>query len=250
MSTLTQALADLQTATTAIQSAAGKVPAPLPRQIFALVNGSTGFTMTPTILAALQTQLDRDLRPAWNVDAQLISVTGSPSTLPTADWYLLITDNGTVADALGWHDQLSGRPYGEIDVTPTLQSGVTVSSVLSHEICETLVNPFVDAYVMNTAGTNLYPHEVCDPVQNDSYQINGVTVSNFILPSYFEGGAAPWDYLKKLTGPLPAMTTGGYLSLLAITASGQWQQIGADRLAGIGAKRSEQWKKVGPKIGR
>jgi hypothetical protein len=39
------------------------------------------------------------------------------------------------------------------------------------------------------------------------------------------------DFMNKLTGPIPAMTTGGYISYLPITTSGTWEQLGV-RLAG------------------
>ena len=43
--------------------------------------------------------------------------------------------------------------------------------------------------------------EVCDPVENWSYPLDGVQVSDFVLPDYFNSGAGPWDEMGALTGP-------------------------------------------------
>ena len=56
-----------------------------------------------------------------------------------------------------------------------------------------------------------------------------VAVSNFVTPGYFnQATKAPalLDFMNKLTGPIPAMTTGGYISYLPITTNGTWQQLG------------------------
>jgi hypothetical protein len=62
---------------------------------------------------------------------------------------------------------------------------------------------------------------------SDGYELHGVMVSNFCLPSYFYGGSAPWDYRGLLTGPVPTLRPGGYLSYIQ---NGRWGQIfGASR---------------------
>ena len=53
--------------------------------------------------------------------------------------------------------------------------------------------------------------EVCDPVENDEYNIQNIPMSNFILPSWFEP-AMPnqkYDYLGKLGAPC-TLDSGGY----------------------------------------
>ncbi len=243
MATAGQALADLQKAISNLAAAAqteeqlgsaGLVSV-------ALVNGSASFTVAPQLIEALQIQVNRDFAPLWGTHVRL-STAKDPSSVPAGSWYLLITDNSDQAGALGWHDQTAGRPYGEVFVLPAQQSNVALSTVLSHELLEMLADPWVGSLVEYKdvqGGGNLARLEVCDPVENDQYDIvtsdgSHIAVSNFVLPAYFDQttkSPAQWDFMNKLAGPIPAMTTGGYISYLPITTSGNWQQLGV-RLAG------------------
>jgi hypothetical protein len=55
--------------------------------------------------------------------------------------------------------------------------------------------------------------EACDPVEGDSYEIDGVAVSNFVTPEYFgEPSRRPvpsYDAMGLVTAPL-TMRPGGY----------------------------------------
>lgn len=81
-------------------------------------------------------------------------------------------------------------------------------------------------------GRRGYAYEVCDAVEDDAlgYDINGVRVSDFVYPQYFETfwkkGATKFDHLGHLKGPLPALTHGGYMAYLDF-ATGQWNQLTA-----------------------
>jgi hypothetical protein len=206
----------------------------------ALVNGSANFTLTPQLVEALEIQVNRDFAPLWGVHVRL-STAANPASA-AGSWYLLITDNSDQAGALGWHNQTGGQPYGEVFVLPAQQGNVALSTVLSHELLEMLADPWVDSLVQYQdaqGGQNLAPLEVCDPVENDQYNVvtsdgTQVAVSNFVAPGYFnQATKAPTllDFMNKLTGPIPAMTAGGYISYLPITTSGTWQELGV-RLAG------------------
>jgi hypothetical protein len=59
---------------------------------------------------------------------------------------------------------------------------------------EDLVNPSGTLYF----GT--YFAEVCDPVENLTYEVDQLRVSDFALPSYYSRGAWPWDIAHGLTG--------------------------------------------------
>jgi hypothetical protein len=45
--------------------------------------------------------------------------------------------------------------------------------------------------------------EVCDPCQGSrwAYQIDGIPVSDFCTPAFYEGGGGPWSYRGNITGP-------------------------------------------------
>ena len=89
------------------------------------------------------------------------------------------------------------------------------SVVLSHEILETFYNPYVNLWA-NRGDETFVALEVCDPVENDSYEIDvdgvKVSVSNFVLPAWFDKEmtkAGSYDYMSKLTSPL-TLSKGGY----------------------------------------
>ena len=63
----------------------------------------------------------------------------------------------------------------------------------SHEALELIGNPEVNLLVQgpNPTDPNKYVfhwYEMCDAVQSETYKIDGIEVSNFLLPLYFTGG--------------------------------------------------------------
>ena len=93
-----------------------------------------------------------------------------------------------------------------------LRGELSVSAALSHEVCEWFGDRFINLWA-DDGGRNEYALELCDPVEDDSYELAGVSVSNFVTKRYFDHLApkhAQFDYLKKLKKPY-SMTPGGYL---------------------------------------
>jgi hypothetical protein len=68
--------------------------------------------------------------------------------------------------------------------------------------------------------------EVCDPVEAPTYVVNGVSVSNFVTPAWFDPlpNHAQYDKLSKLKAPF-SMVKGGYVVYEA--AGAEHQQFGA-----------------------
>ncbi|MCC3773273.1 hypothetical protein [Streptomyces sp. UNOB3_S3] len=108
---------------------------------------------------------------------------------------LHILDHPDQADALGWHTESEGDViFGRVFAAPVLDNGgqvlngpLTVSSVLSHEVLETLCDSHVNLWASNGNGESV-ALEVADPVESDSYEVNvsgtgPVTVSNFVTPT-------------------------------------------------------------------
>lgn len=186
----------------------------------------------PAAVAALQRQVTEHFFPAWGVDARL-NIT-APGTVPAPEMrQLIVADNSNQADALGYHETTaSGLPIGFCFAKSTIESGGSWTVTASHEILEMLADPEINDTVFlqasATTGT-LYMKEVCDAVEETQYEIDGVTVSNFVLPSYFEVGVVsalrpPFDYLKQLPGPLPTLLGGGYIGLFEVGSGGGWTQ--------------------------
>lgn len=145
-------------------------------------------------------------------------------SVPPGSWVFNVLDDSDQANALGWHtEDQGGLVYGRIFAKPVLDNGgdvltkpLSVASVASHEVLETLVDPNVNLWADDGKGT-LYALEVGDPVESDAYPIGvgrtPVTVSNFVTPAWFDAQAplgARYDWMGKLTKPFQ-LSAGGYV---------------------------------------
>jgi hypothetical protein len=198
----------------------------------AVINESTVVSdpQVKQMVDAIQVQVDRDWTPVWGIPAQLVAVPRGQQPA-TSMWWQGIFDNADQAGALGYHDlTTAGLPIGKVFAKTTLDAGDLVSVTLSHEVLEMLGDPDINLIVQK--GRRGYAYEVCDAVEDDSlgYDINGVRVSDFVYPQYFETfwkkGATKFDHLGHLKGPLPTLTHGGYIGYLDFT-TGQWNQLTA-----------------------
>jgi hypothetical protein len=103
--------------------------------------------------------------------------------------YVRITPKKTDVD--GFHAQnFLGVPYGFVylEVSKKLNEDWTVT--LSHEALELLADPELNLLVQGPhpkEPTRQVFHwfEMCDAVQNETYLIDDIRVSNFVLPLYF-----------------------------------------------------------------
>jgi hypothetical protein len=192
---------------------------------------------------AIQIQMNLHVLPAWNMKAGSIEFFADKTKVPGWAWVVHIMDDPTTAGALGYHAEDSDVIDAFIFCKPVLDNkgvvlydatnpqNVSIASVLSHEVCEMIGDRYANFWADGPAlpqGSE-YALELCDPVENDSYEIdvNGtkVSVSNFVFPSWFNAQAKapqnlPFDYLKKLTAPF-TMTPGGYLIVRVPGQEGQ-----------------------------
>jgi hypothetical protein len=107
----------------------------------------------------------------------------------------------------------------------------------SHEALEMLVDPFGNRFQTGDSinpdqGVVEYLVEVCDPSEaaEFSYRINGVVVSDFYLPSFYEPVTAPgvrYSFTGAITKPLQVVK-GGYLSWREPVSNNWWQQTWFD----------------------
>jgi hypothetical protein len=192
----------------------------------AVVNKSTNVSDhdTSAMVRACSRQLHRDAAPAWGLQPVPVVFYKDEEAVPPGAWLMALLDDADQADTLGWHTEEQGELiYGRVFTNPVLENGgsalsgaLSVSSVLSHEVLEIYGDPRVNMWADNGYGL-LYPLELCDPVESDFYQIelrgyeDGISVSNFVLPDWFDAYASgPYDYLKRLVAPF-TMTDGGYV---------------------------------------
>lgn len=203
-----------------------------------VVNKSTRCTdadvQTMTRACAIQVQLHA--APLWGQVPISVVYAENDQAAPPGSWVIAVLDDPDQANALGWHTENQGDLiFGRVFAAPVLDHGgavlsgqLTVSSVLSHEVLETLVDPHVNLWASNGT-TTAYALEVADPVESDSYNITvpgagDVAVSNFVAPHWFDPQADPseqFDYLRHVSKPFE-MTKGGYV---VVMREGKTQQL-------------------------
>ena len=172
-----------------------------------------------TMTAAIASQVQSDVAPIWDrAPAQVVCV---PSTaIPPGAHGIAIVD--TIQDqptgVLGLHtEDQAGQMWGVVAAKPELDNGGkvltgdwSVSSTLSHEVLEMFVDPNCNLWANDGKGS-VYSLEVCDPVEAPTYTVNGVSVSNFVTPSFFDPqppSGAQFDKLGQLTAGFSVLPSG------------------------------------------
>jgi hypothetical protein len=167
------------------------------------------------VIRAINRQIKEDFEPYWSLGATLRlegRSTEDPThlTLPDlrGDAILYLWNKLDVDGALGYHEtNAAGIPYGFVFTPLAKQLGEHWSITLSHEALELIADPEVNLLVMGPHPDDrrrmvFHWYEMSDAVQDESYRIDGVQVSNFVLPLYFtrhnEKGARN-DFLGTLT---------------------------------------------------
>jgi hypothetical protein len=146
------------------------------------------------VIAPLQKQVTQDFAPIWGVNADLsFYAKGQPP--PAGMWQIVILDDTTQAGDLGFHDLTSdGFPQGHVFARTDINAGCSWTVTASHELLEMLADPDINLSALLQQGLELafYAYEVCDSCNLDSYgyKIDGVLVSDFVYPAWFEGWRA------------------------------------------------------------
>jgi hypothetical protein len=146
----------------------------------------------------------------WGYPVKLYN-TDAPK--PT-DWQFLYIDDADTAGALGYHDLTKdGQPVSKVFVKTTLEDHQVVSVTACHELFEMVIDPIANLWAQAADGTE-YAYEMSDPVEEDTFPVDGILMSNFVHPSWFEPFKHPsgtkFDHLGLLTKPF-SMTKGGYM---------------------------------------
>ncbi len=164
------------------------------------------------LISILQRFLDEHFAPVWGASATL-RIARKPVH---GTWTLFFYDtarDAEDADDAGYHLlTYRGQPRAFVFVKPTIETNDKVSVTASHELAELLVDPAINLWADNDRQTRT-AYEVCDAVEEDEFVIDGVPVTNFVYPAYFEAFRKPrstqFDEMGLITRPLE-LRPGGY----------------------------------------
>ncbi len=163
-----------------------------------------------SLIAAMQQYIDSFVAPIWGTPAKLIKTTG----LQSGAWAMVFLDNADQPGALAYHDLTpDGLPISKVFVKTTLADNQLVSVSASHELVEMLVDPAINMMTTGPDPKATYAYESADPVEEESFPVNGIQMSDFVHPSYFEvfrqPGSIQFDHMNLVTKPFQILK-GGY----------------------------------------
>ncbi|MBI3781042.1 MAG: hypothetical protein HY278_08315, partial [candidate division NC10 bacterium] len=171
--------------------------------IISIINHTSGKITDEELqgaIRAINRQIAEDFVPYWSLGAEL-RLEGKSGEKPQkqdpadmrGDAVTYLWDKTDVAGALGYHDANNrGIPFGFIFTELSKKLGENWTVTLSHEALELIGDPEVNLLVQGPHPLDpkkyvFHWYEMCDAVQAETYRIDGVEVSNFLLPLYFTG---------------------------------------------------------------
>ena len=195
-------------------------------QIKVVLVDTTGEVKPATMAAAaeaLNVQVTRDLPQFWNVHAT-VSYRPDPNSIPQGMWPVQLVKS-LPPDEGGFHMTRHNQPYSKVIVTLGSDDW-TIDA--SHETVEMLVDPYGNRLQTSNAitvdqgqigdaeGKYEYLVEACDPCEanNCAYQIDGILVSDFITPDFYDPAAtssARYSFTGAVKKPRQILP-GGYIS--------------------------------------
>lgn len=186
------------------------------------------------LIAAMQNFVDHHVAPVWGTRAKLVKSRG----FVKGKWAMVFLDHADHAHSLAYHDLTpDGLPLSRVFVKTTLKNKKLVSVSASHELVEMLVDPAINMVVMKPRSKLVYGYESADPVEDLMFRVNGIHMTNFVYPAYFEAfhkpGSVRFDHLGKISKPFQ-IHAGGYQG---VYKQGKWVQLFASSAK---AKRFKQ----------
>ena len=172
--------------------------------LISVINHTSGLIIdsdVQTAIRAVNRQLAEDFASHWGMTATLRlegprgSLTGAQAVDQASEFngeaVIYLWHPVDVPMALGFHARNHlGVPYGFVFPEVARQLEEPWTAAFSHEALEMVADPDVNLMVMgphpvDARRTVFHWYEVCDAVQGETYRIDGVPVSNFLLPLYF-----------------------------------------------------------------
>lgn len=204
------------------------------------------------VAAAVQKQVTRDFAPLWGLRA-VVNAFEELKDVPS-DYHpvVLFGDPDELIGRLEFEigdvnaarlvEQFEGNRLGGIHLNAFTRQPFALIAVsddwsvtASHECLEMLADPFGNRLIAAPHPTNpdervRYLLEVCDPCQAIWYPVNGMKVSDFYTPRYFDpvrNPAAFYSFTGALQRPLDLLE-GGYITWIDPRDSGLYQLRGGE----------------------
>jgi hypothetical protein len=149
-------------------------------------------------IRAVNRQIAHDFEPYWSLGAELRLEGRSQKRLNRhsladmrGDAVLYVWDRIDVAGVTGYHERNDrGIPFAIVFTDLAAELGDPWSVTLSHEAIELIGDPEANLLVVGPDPRDrrrrvFHWYELCDAVQDESYEVDNVMVSNFVLPLYF-----------------------------------------------------------------
>ncbi len=186
--------------------------------------------------ASLNVQVMRDLSKYWPAVQATVRYLTDPTHIPVGVWPVFLVASLPPGEG-GVHLDKKNQPYSLVIGTPGSEDW-TIDA--SHETLEMLVDPWgnktqssraikiVGNDVQDAPGEFDYLVEACDPCEANkyAYSINGIMVSDFITPNFYDPVAAAsvrYSFGGNLERPRQLLP-GGYISFTNPQID-EWQQI-------------------------
>jgi len=179
------------------------------------------------LVEALNRYVSDFVAPVWGTPAELFESQG----FVAGCWAIVFLDDADQPGALAYHELTpDGLPLSKVFVKTTLAAGEAVSVSTSHELAEMLVDPAINLMTTGPDPRSMYAYESADPVEALSFDVDGIAMSDFVYPSYFEGFRKPrsvkFDHMGAVERPFQILP-GGYQILFR---DGTWTHEFGSRL--------------------
>ena len=189
------------------------------------------------LVSVMQTFVDVYFAPVCGTPAKLVKTTGFVKN----NWAVVFLNDADQADALAYHELTpDGFPISKVFVRTINRAGDSVSVSASHELAEMLVDPAINLMTTGPDPKTVYAYETADPVEVLSFKVSGISMTDFVYPSYFEGfrkpGSTKFDQLNKVKRPFQILS-GGYQ---IIFKNGKWSQVFGSRAKKRAFKREDR----------
>jgi len=188
------------------------------------------FDELKNVAAALQIQISRDFKMFWNADATVTAYADLKSVPPNV-WPIICKDEAGIPGALGYHAENNGQPSAIVGV----QNNPSWTLTASHELINMLADPHGNRTITapspdpaDKGKRTAILVEPADPAETPaySYQINGITVSDFVTPAWFESrlkSGTLYSFRGSVKAPGQVLP-GGYMTF-ADPVKNVWRQI-------------------------